>query len=137
MNKRSHTILLLGLTVTALFTLLNNAHTAATTTPASLNGTDIYNGLRGKSFNEGWKFHKGDVAQGQKTTFDDSAWETLTLPHDWSIFNDFNEHSAARADGGYLDGGIGWYRKTFSIPADYKNKKVFVEFDGAYMNSQV
>jgi beta-galactosidase len=136
MNKRSRNILLLGLTVTALFTLLINAH-ATVTTPAPLSGTDIYNGLRGQSFNEGWKFYKGDTAEGQKTDFNDGGWVTLALPHDWSIFNDFNEHSPAGHGGGCLDGGIGWYRKTFSIPSDYKDKKVFLEFDGAYMNSQV
>ena len=137
MSKRSREILLLGLTVTALFMLLINAHATVTTTLASLSETDIYNGLRGQSFNEGWKFYKGDAAEGQKTDFNDSGWVTLTLPHDWSIFNDFNEHSAAGSGGGCLDGGIGWYRKTFSVPSDYKDKKVFIEFDGAYMNSQV
>jgi len=127
----------LGLTVTALLMLLINAHAAETTILAPLSGTDIYNGLRGKSFNEDWKFYKGDASEGQKTGFDDSSWATLTLPHDWSIFNDFNEHSAAGSGGGCLDGGIGWYRKTFGVPSDYKDKKVFIEFDGAYMNSQV
>ena len=137
MNKRSRKILLLGLTVTVLFMLLINAHAAVTTTPAPLSGTDIYNGLRGKSFNEGWKFYKGDVNEGQNTAFNDSGWVNVTLPHDWSIFNAFSKHSAAGAGGGCLDGGIGWYRKTFTVPSDYKGKKVFIEFDGAYMNSQV
>ncbi len=137
MNKLSRNILLLGLTLTAQFTLLINAHAAVTTTPAPLSGTDIYNGLRGKSFNEGWKFYKGEVNEGHKTAFNDSNWVTLTLPHDWSIFNAFSKHSVECAGGGCLDGGIGWYRKTFSVPSDYKDKKVFIEFDGAYMNSEV
>jgi len=59
------------------------------------------------------------------------------LPHDWSIFNSFNQRSPAGDGGGYLDGGIGWYRKTFTVPSDYSGKKVFIQFDGAYMNSQV
>lgn len=108
---------------------------AATLT--SFNGKDIYNGLRGQNFDEGWKFYKGDASGGQNTTYNDSSWTNITLPHDWSIFNAFNQKSAAGASGGYLDGGIGWYRKTFTVPSDYKGKKVFVGFDGAYMNSQV
>jgi beta-galactosidase len=108
---------------------------AATLT--SLNGTDIYNGLRGQNFDEGWKFYKGDAGGGQNPGYNDSGWESITLPHDWSIYNSFNQHSAAGSGGGYLDGGIGWYRKTFTVPSDYNGKKVFIEFDGAYMNSQV
>ncbi|HBF38196.1 MAG TPA: glycoside hydrolase family 2 [Firmicutes bacterium] len=104
---------------------------------SSLKGTDIYNGLRGQDFDEGWKFYKGDVGGGQSTSYDDSGWTNVTLPHDWSIFNSFNQNSAAGSGGGYLDGGIGWYRKTFTVPSDYNGKKVFIEFDGAYMNSQV
>ena len=103
----------------------------------SLNGTDIYNGLRGQNFDEGWRFNLGDVTNGQSTSYNDSWWTSVTLPHDWSIFNSFNQYSAAGSGGGYLDGGIGWYRKTFTVPSDYNGKKVFVEFDGAYMNSQV
>lgn len=102
-----------------------------------LKGTDIYNGLRGQSFNEGWKFNKGDASNGQSINYDDSKWSDVTLPHDWSIFNSFNQWSPAGDGGGYLDGGIGWYRKTFTVPSDYSGKKVFIVFDGAYMNSQV
>lgn len=104
---------------------------------AELKGTDIYNGLRGQSFNAGWKFNKGDVNNGQSIGYNDSNWLDVTLPHDWSIFNSFNQRSPAGEGGGYLDGGIGWYRKTFTIPSDYSGKRVFVVFDGAYMNSQV
>ncbi|HQA59671.1 MAG TPA: hypothetical protein PK768_01480, partial [Tepidanaerobacteraceae bacterium] len=39
-----------------------------------LKGTDIYNGLRGQSFNEGWKFNKGDASNGQSINYDDSKW---------------------------------------------------------------
>lgn len=130
-------MLILGLTVTALFTMFIDAYAAITTTRAPLSGTDIYNGLRGQSFNEGWKFYKGDVIEGQTAAFDDSGWDKITLPHDWSIFNTPNRDSAAGAGGGCMDGGIGWYRKTFTVPADYKGRKVFIGFDGIYMNSQV
>jgi beta-galactosidase len=103
----------------------------------SLNGTDIYNGLRGQSFNDSWKFYEVDVNDGQNTSCDDSNWQNVTLPHDWSIFNSIRSNSPASSHGGYMDGGVGWYRKTFTVPTDYKDKKVFIGFDGAYMNSHV
>ncbi len=96
----------------------------------SLRGTDIYNGLRGENFNEGWKFFKGEVADGHAVNINDVDWQSVTLPHDWSIFNDFDPDSPAGGDGGYLSGGVGWYRKTFTLPADCDDKKVFVGFDG-------
>jgi beta-galactosidase len=103
----------------------------------SLKGTDIYNGLRGRNFNEGWKFNRGDVSNGQNPGYNDSGWASVTLPHDWSISLAFNQGSPGGSGTGYLDGGVGWYRKTFDIPQDYNGSKVFIEFDGAYMNSQV
>jgi beta-galactosidase len=99
--------------------------------------TDTYNGWRGQNFSTGWKFNLGDVTNGQTTGFNDSAWRSLNVPHDWSIELPFNQSSPAGGGGGYLDGGIGWYRKTFTIPANYSGKKVSIGFDGAYMNSQV
>ncbi len=111
--------------------------TSAAAPVVSLKGTDIYNGLRGRSFNEGWKFCEGDVSDGQDAGYDDSGWENVTLPHDWSIFNPIHRESPASHHGGYMDGGVGWYRKTFTVGADYRDKKVFINFDGAYMNSQV
>jgi hypothetical protein len=78
-----------------------------------------YDGARSTtvSFDQGWKFHLGDVTGAQATTFDDSAWTSLDVPHDWSISLAFNQGSKAGGGGGYLDGGTGWYRKTFTLPA--------------------
>ena len=97
----------------------------------------VSNGLRGQSFNANWKFNQGDVTNGQSTSFNDSGWRTLNVPHDWSIELPFNQSSASGASGGYLDGGIGWYRKTFTLDSSYAGKRIFIQFDGAYMNSQV
>ena len=44
-------------------------------------------------------------------SFDDSTWETVSIPHDWSIHLNFKSYSAASYQGGYLDGGDAWYRK--------------------------
>jgi beta-galactosidase len=49
----------------------------------------------------------------------------------------FDPLSPAGAGGGYLDGGIGWYRKTFATPAEAKDRRVWIEFDGAYMDSEI
>ena len=76
-------------------------------------------------FNEGWKFHKGD----------DSAWTAVTLPHDWSIEGPFSDQWASAT--GFLPGGIGWYRKSFQVPASWKGKQCFIYFDGVYKNSEV
>ncbi len=142
MNRLIKYLLVSCLAVLVLFNMQCISKQAAKTKnlPASslsLKGTDIYNGLRGQSFNEGWKFNEGDVNEGQNISFDDSGWEDITLPHDWSIFNPIHRDSPASHHGGYMDGGAGWYRKTFTVPSDYKSKKVFINFDGAYMNSQV
>src|SRR6266852_6842030 len=89
------------------------------------------------SFNDGWRFHLGDVGSGQNLELDDSQWRLLNLPHDWSIEGEFNEKNPATPGGGALPGGIGWYRKIFSVPDNAKAKKVLVDFDGVYRNSEV
>jgi len=90
------------------------------------------------NFNEGWQFYLGDVDNAQSPAFDDHAWRTLDLPHDWSIETAFDKESLAGSGGGYLNGGIGWYRKTFTLNKDtYQGKSVFVDFDGIYCNSEV
>ena len=89
------------------------------------------------SFNLGWRFHLGDITDGQGSQLDDSSWRTLNLPHDWSIEGTFEEKNPAGTGGGALPGGIGWYRKTFSVPLTSKAKLVFIDFDGVYRNSEV
>jgi beta-galactosidase len=89
------------------------------------------------SFNQDWRFHLGDVANAQDTGLDDAQWRQLDLPHDWSIEGEFSENAPSGTGGGALPGGLGWYRKTFTIPLTSKGKQVFVEFDGVYRNSEV
>lgn len=88
-------------------------------------------------FDFDWKFHKGDVAGAAEVGFDDRAWSSVDLPHDWSIAGPFNKNNPSGSGGGYLPGGIGWYRKTFSMPASDEGKSVRIQFDGVYMNSEV
>ena len=89
------------------------------------------------SFNQNWRFNLGDVTNGQDAGLNDSQWRQLDLPHDWSIEGDFSEQNPAGTGGGALPGGLGWYRKTFTVPATAKGKLIFVEFDGVYRNSEV
>ena len=107
--------------------------------PAAATSSNTYDGARPTtvSFDATWKFHMGDVSGAQATTFDDSAWTSLDVPHDWSISLAFNQSSASGPGGGYLDGGVGWYRKTFTLPAASATQKVYVQFDGVYMDSTV
>ena len=88
-------------------------------------------------FDKGWSFHLGDVDGGQKTDLNISGWRTLNLPHDWSIEGQFSKDNPSTPEGGALPGGIGWYRKTFTVPADSKDKQVFIDFDGVYQKSDV
>lgn len=89
------------------------------------------------SFDNDWKFSLTADSTSISPDFNDADWRTLNLPHDWSIEGTFDEKNPAGVGGGALPGGTGWYRKTFVSPDGYSGKKVFVEFDGIYHNSEV
>ena len=99
--------------------------------------TDVFNGGRGTSFNANWKFYKGEAGSAYNEGFDDASWRNLSVPHDWSIELPFNINSASGGGGGYLEGGIGWYRKSFILPKSSLGKRITIQFEGVYMNSQV
>jgi beta-galactosidase len=90
-----------------------------------------------KNFCRSWKFNLGDIKNGQETVLDDTKWRVLDLPHDWSIEGEFSEKNPATHGGGALPGGIGWYRKSFTMPESDKGRMAFIEFDGVYRNSEV
>ena len=90
-----------------------------------------------KSFNKDWQFKLDSVQSYSDASLNDADWRKLNLPHDWSIEGSFDKNNPAGTGGGALPGGIGWYRKTFSIAASQKNKRVFIQFDGVYRNSEV
>ena len=69
--------------------------------------------------------------------FDDSAWRSLELPHDWAVEGDFNAGNPSGTGGGALPGGIGWYRKHFKMDDKFRGKVIHIDFDGVYMNSTV
>ena len=88
------------------------------------------------SFDNGWSFIQQDVKNAQSVRFNDKGWRKLNLPHDWSIEGE-NLESNSSGNVGYFPMGIGWYRKTFSVPEYSKDKLYSIEFDGVYMNSTV
>ena len=91
---------------------------------------------RRESFDFDWKFFKGDKPGAEQPDFSDADWRNLDLPHDWSIEGPFREEHGSMTSA-HLPTGTGWYRKHFKIPASYRNKKVTIEFDGIYQNSEV
>ena len=92
---------------------------------------------RRANFDDQWKFLLGDSAGANAASFDDHTWRTLDLPHDWSIEGSFSEEAPAKGSGGYLPTGIGWYRKSFTLPTIAAGKRVVLEFDGVYQRSEV
>ncbi len=94
---------------------------------------------------EEWKFNLissvanpdyNDASPAGKV-YDDSGWNTVSIPHDYSIYNNFNPDSAAGYDGGFLDGGDAWYRKKLTDISDMQGKLAYLFFDGIYMEADV
>src|ERR1035438_882606 len=85
----------------------------------------------------GWRFALGDPAGAQAAGFDDSKWQAVDLPHDWSIHLAFDKNAPAGRPGGYLPAGIGWYRKSFRVPDSCRGRLVSVEFDGIREHGEV
>ncbi|OIR01140.1 beta-galactosidase BoGH2A precursor [mine drainage metagenome] len=92
---------------------------------------------RKQLFDYNWKFFLGDASAASEKNFNDADWRKLDLPHDWSIEGTVNPDNPSKGAGGYFPTGIGWYRKTFLVPADWKDKSISVYFEGAYMNAEV
>lgn len=88
-------------------------------------------------FGGDWKFYLAENNENIDNLPRDSAWLELDLPHDWSIEGEFNPDHPATPGGGALPGGIGWYRKTFLLAEENHGKKIFIDFDGIYRNSEV
>lgn len=90
-----------------------------------------------QSFDKDWLFILADSAGMQKSEYADGHWRSLNLPHDWAIEGDFAPSNPSGASGGALPGGIGWYRKHFSVNPKEKYDRFTITFDGVYMNSTV
>ncbi len=110
----------------------------------------LNDGTRTINFDSGWRFKLVNTAGATDPTgtdgtsadpkadapgFDDAAWQRLKLPHDWSI-TQAPDPSQSNATG-FFPGGLGWYRKTFTLPAGMAGKRISLDFDGVFENSYV
>jgi beta-galactosidase len=89
------------------------------------------------NFDANWQFTIGEIADGEKPEFNDKAWKTLNVPHDWSIEGPYDRENPSARGGGYLPSGIGWYRKSFQLDTADAAKIFSIEFDGVMTNSDV
>lgn len=89
------------------------------------------------SFDNDWRFLKGNAENAEKPEFNDSSWKMINVPHDWSIEGPFAGKNPTGGAGGFLPSGVSWYRKHFTISEKEKDRRVFIEFDGVMEKSDV
>ena len=89
------------------------------------------------AFDRDWKFLLGDQTGAEAPSYDAGKWRMLDLPHDWSIEGNIDSANPTGGSGGFFPAGVGWYRRTFTAPMAWRDKRVSVEFEGIYMNATV
>lgn len=106
------------------------------------------------TLDRGWRFINKDVDGAQMIKCDDSAWQEVTVPHDWAISQPFDlnmdmQWVQVKEDGEAIPKlrtgrtgalpifGVGWYRKNLPITAADNSKRICVEFDGAMSASKI
>jgi beta-galactosidase len=107
------------------------------------------------SLDANWKFHLGDNwpnalhldkagASGGPASekFNDTAWRSLDLPHDWAIELPFDRtsdtsHGFKPVGLGFPKNSVGWYRRTFELPAEDSSKRIWLTFDGVFRDTTV
>ena len=102
---------------------------------------------KSKDFNTGTAYFsylaKAGYGDGAASAgFDDRAWRRLNLPHDWAVEQGFSPHASfshgfKTVGPNFAENSVGWYRKSFSIPASDLGRRIVVEFDGVFRNSIV
>ncbi len=118
-------------------TLIAFAAMLACLAPLSISAANARSPRQQLTADAGWKFLLGDPGGAEAASFADASWRTVDLPHDWSIESKPDKDNPSGAGGGFFPGGVGWYRKAFHAPADWKGKLVSVEFDGVYRDATV
>ena len=95
-------------------------------------------GRQDLNFNADWRFTKSDPAGAQLANFDDRGWTVVSAPHTYNDVDTFDHFSVPghRGEQGQW-GGRTWYRKTFTVPADFQGRKVFIEFEAARQVAEV
>jgi beta-galactosidase len=87
------------------------------------------------NFNFGWKFHLGANDSAKNAVFDDSAWHTLDLPHDFQIEQTWDK--SAGGNRGFKAMGEAWYRKTFTANSTWKGRRILLDFEGIMLVGDV
>lgn len=80
------------------------------------------------NINREWKFMLGDYAGAEASAFDDTKWETIGIPHSFSM----PYYQSAKFYKGY-----GWYRKTIEVPEAWMRKRISLDFEGAYRTAEI
>ncbi len=101
---------------------------------------------RATDLGTGWRFAlanpdgvtdpDGRFADAPNPAYDDSKWQVVDVPHDWSIELPPTDRGT-QSGSGFFRGGLGWYRRTFTLPPSLAGKRVSVEFDGVYSDAHV
>lgn len=86
-------------------------------------------------FDHDWKFRMYEGNDAFSLAFDDSAWQNIDLPHDFSLDQEYTR--SGEAESGFKLGGTGWYRKSFTVSDAVAQGRVLLHFDGAYMETEV
>ncbi len=103
---------------------------------------------------KGWKFSREDHPEAISSAFNDSKWQTVTVPHDWAIYGPFSSRNDAQyvaiaqdgqkeatehagRTGGLPFVGVGWYRTSFRIPDFGPGQKAMLLFDGAMSHAKI
>lgn len=81
------------------------------------------------------RFHMGDEPEAWQAWYDDTDWQEVTLPHDWSVTLPFDRNCSSGT--GYLPGGIGWYRLHIKPDESWRGRQISICFDGVYKNSRI
>ena len=119
------------------------------------------------NFDEGWKFHLGHASDPYRDfnygvanilaktgdagntcirmDFDDRAWTSVQLPHDWAVSlpfshvdnEDVEAHGYHAVGALFPENSVGWYRKTFSVDRADSGKRLVLQFDGIFRDSKV
>jgi beta-galactosidase len=92
---------------------------------------------RSVSLSDAWRFHLGDAPGAEAPAFDDAAWPSVDVPHDWSIVGPRRHEAITGLSGGFAPSGIGWYRRTIAVPNTWQGQTVWIVFEGVYMNAEV
>ena len=137
-NHRTHRLIAAVLALIMVLAMFPAATAAGVTLPGEMQTIELGNNAaahRENNFNKGWKFNLIDNSSASNPNFDDSSWTDVDLPHDFSIFQPYT--SNGEAESGFLPGGTGWYRKSFTLDRESAGNTFLLNFDGVYMNAYV